>query len=126
MSKRDLIFYFLLGIMTILAFFGSIGCVLRGRLVETVAWGFILSLCLWAIVELARYKPTCPYCDVPLEIAPEHLQRFFREEVELPDRYSYAQCPICLTTFLLEDGRIVDEFDDDLRVILIKGESHER
>jgi len=53
----------------------------------------------------------CPYCGCELTV-PEELQKEFRIREELPDSYTYGVCPICDSAFLLENGRIVDEFKE--------------
>ena len=54
----------------------------------------------------------CLYCGCDLTIPPEELQKIFREEQSSPERFSYAICRICDVIFLLEDGKIVDEFEE--------------
>jgi len=52
----------------------------------------------------------CPYCGCELTVPCEDIQKIFREEQDLPCRYSYAVCCVCDVVFLLENGKIVDEF----------------
>jgi len=56
-------------------------------------------------------KLKCPYCGCELKIPDEDSQKEFRKVQDLPSHFSYAICPICDVMFLLENGKIVDEFE---------------